>query len=147
MRIANKASGSVEIEAAVAVCGEGESGEKISFGEAGEVGESFLVGHACGHVSQHGRSRSWDGDARAADAGLAGVDGDDLCVVHGRSSVGCRDCPCIGAVWVGGKAVVTGRVILAEHLFRTRNPCLRSECQVSGHGLRFVPRHALHYLG
>src|ERR1035441_5736159 len=67
---------------ALAVCCEGEAGTNIFFSEIGKVAQNLLVGHSAGQIIQN----VVDGDAQAANASLtatlAGIDGDDLRVVH-----------------------------------------------------------------
>ena len=67
-----------DFEPALSVRGKGEAGANVSFGQIGEVGEDFCRRHVVGDVS--------DGDAGVPYTGLAaapaGIDGDDLGVVH-----------------------------------------------------------------
>src|SRR5688500_16907811 len=84
-------------EPALTVCGEGQTRFDILCGQIGEVRKYLLLRHSACEVLKHVRH----GHARAADTGfaaaLAGLDGDDLAVVHagmiaepaGRSTVTC----------------------------------------------------------
>jgi len=62
---------------------EGEGGADVVIGEFGKVLADLFAGHARGEPTED----VTDGDAHAADAGLAvalgGLDGDDGSVVHG----------------------------------------------------------------
>jgi len=66
------------------VSGVAQAGEDIVFRQIGEVGEDFLVAHTGSKVRQH----IVDRDAHASDTGLptalAGLDGDDVLIVHAR---------------------------------------------------------------
>src|SRR5215211_6458092 len=82
-------------EPSLAVCGEGQTRLDVFGGQVGEICENLLLRHPAGEIFQY----VGDGHAHAADAGfaaaLAGLDGDDLAVVHawmiaeraGRSTV------------------------------------------------------------
>jgi uncharacterized low-complexity protein len=54
------------LESALGVCGEGQTGTDASLGEDGKVGQNCLLAHAPGQIIQH----IVDGDAQAANAGL-----------------------------------------------------------------------------
>lgn len=65
------------------VGGVAKAGEDIVFSQIREVGEDFLVAHARSKVRQHVVDR----DAHASNTGLptalAGLDGDDVLIIHG----------------------------------------------------------------